>query len=236
MPKSLLAVDTATERCGVALIVDGRVQAALSLDHGETHSRFLLEAVDSILKLNRMAVSDIDAYAVTRGPGSFTGLRIGISTVKGLAFAAGKPILGISSLEALAHQAGGDAPLVCSMMDARRNEVYWRIYLRKEDVLTPVTDEQVGSVQRMVDRIDRPCIVIGNAAVLYAEKLSMISGLVLQWTPAIDNNIHPAMVGHLAWQRLQRGEQDDIENFVAVYLRMSDAEINKKIGSGSSRA
>ena len=212
----------------MALVVDGKVQAALSLDHGETHSRFLLEAVDSILKLNRMAVSDIDAYAVTRGPGSFTGLRIGISTVKGLAFAAGKPIVGISSLEALAHQAGGDAPLVCPMMDARRNEVYWRIYHRQDGLLITHMEEQVGPVEHMADRIDRPCVVIGNAATLYAEKLLQRTRQAIQWTPAIYNDIHPAMVAELAWRRWPWGQQDDEETLIPVYLRKSDAELNRK--------
>ena len=212
----------------MAIAVNGQVLAALSLDHGQTHSRFLMDAVDSLLKLSCMGVNDMDAFAVTRGPGSFTGLRIGISTVKGLAFAAGKPIIGVSSLEVLAHQAGGDASLVCPMMDARRNEVYWRIYDRQEGLLMPVTDERVGPVEHMARRIDRPCAVIGNAAALYAERLSKSTGQTIQWTPSIYNEIHPAMVAQLAWRRLQQGAQDDVETFAPVYLRKSDAEINKK--------
>ena len=137
-------------------------------------------------------------------------------------------IIGVSSLEVLAHQAGGDASLVCPMMDARRNEVYWRIYDRQEGLLMPVTDERVGPVEHMARRIDRPCAVIGNAAALYAERLSKSTGQTIQWTPSIYNEIHPAMVAQLAWRRLQQGALDDVETFAPVYLRKSDAEINKK--------
>jgi tRNA threonylcarbamoyladenosine biosynthesis protein TsaB len=224
----MLSVDTSTERCGVAIIVAGRVQAALSLNHGETHSRFLLDAIDSLLALSRMALDDIDAYAVTRGPGSFTGLRIGISTVKGLAFATGKPIVGVSSLEVLAGQAGEDADLVCTLMDARRNEVYWCIYRRQGGILRPVTDEQVGAVDDMIDRIDGPCIVIGQAAALYAEKIAKSAKHAVRWAPVICNDIHPSMVAELAWKRFQQGQWDDVETFVPVYLRKSDAEINRE--------
>jgi tRNA threonylcarbamoyladenosine biosynthesis protein TsaB len=227
MSAALLAVDTATESCGVAIMVDGRVRAALRLSHGQTHARFLMQAVDSALMLSRMTLSDIDVFAATRGPGSFTGLRIGISTVKGLAFGMGKPIVGVSSLEVLAHQAIGCAPLVCVMLDARRSEVYWCFYKQRHDFLSPITDEQVGPVKELLDRLDGPCVAIGNAALLYADQLHAKAGQAIQLAPAVCHEIQPDTVAQLAWHRFQQGSMEDPDGFVPVYLRKSDAQINR---------
>ncbi len=224
MSKKLLAVDTATEICGVAIIADGCIQAELSLYRGGTHTKHILTAIDAVLSLSGVGLFDIDAFAVTRGPGSFTGLRIGISTMKGLAFSTGKPIVGVSSLDLLAHQAGGESALVCPMIDARRNEIYWCVYRRKGDALTRLSGEHVGSIENLAGQIDGACMFIGNAAPLYASQLARLVKHAIQWPAAINNAIRPAVLAHLAWQRFQRGHVDDVETFVPVYIRKSDAE------------
>ena len=114
----LLALDTATETCGIALLVDGGIQAELNFFHGQTHAKHLMSGVEAVLELTGVPLNDIDGFAVTRGPGSFTGLRIGISTVKGLALAMGKPVVGISSLDVLARQADNSQEWICPMIDA----------------------------------------------------------------------------------------------------------------------
>jgi tRNA threonylcarbamoyladenosine biosynthesis protein TsaB len=224
MSNKLLAVDTATESCGVAMIADGRIRAEFNLNLGGTHTKHILTAIDAVLSLSGASIADIDVYAVTRGPGSFTGLRIGVSTMKGLAFATGKPIVGISSLEILAHQAGGDSALVCAMIDARRNEIYWRVYRRKGDILICCGDEQVGPVEDLAGQIDDRCMFIGNAALQYASRLPGLVKHEIQWPPAVDNAIRPAVLAQLAWQRFQQGQVDDVETLVPVYIRKSDAE------------
>jgi tRNA threonylcarbamoyladenosine biosynthesis protein TsaB len=224
MSKKLLTVDTATESCGVALIADGSIQAELSLNLGGTHTKHILKAIDAVLDLSGVSLFDIDAFAVTRGPGSFTGLRIGISTMKGLAFSTGKPIVGVSSLDVLAHQAGGKSALVCPMIDARRNEIYWCVYRRKGDALTRLGDEQVGPIDKLAGQIDDTCMFIGNAAPLHANQLARLVKHAIQWPAAFNNAIRPAILAHLAWQRFQHGHVDDVETFVPVYIRKSDAE------------
>jgi len=224
MSKKLLAVDTATESCGVAVISDGRIQAELSLNHGETHTRHILVAIDEALSLAGAALTEIDAFGVTRGPGSFTGLRIGISTMKGMAFATGKPIIGVSSLEVLAYQAQGDSRLVCPMIDARRNEIYWRIYRREVDTLSPQTSEHVGSVDQLAGQVDETCMFIGNIAPRYSSRLLQLVKPTCQWAPAGENAIRPAVLAQLAWQRFLSGRVDDVKTFVPVYIRKSDAE------------
>ena len=156
MPTCILAVDTATEICGVALAIDDQVKTELILSQSVTHTQSLMVAVESVLAMNHMDISAIDVYAVTRGPGSFTGLRIGISTVKGLALALAKPMVGISSLEVLANQAPGFSDLICPIMDARRNEVYWTLYRRTgADKISTAMGEQVGPVSAMAESIEK---------------------------------------------------------------------------------
>lgn len=227
MPSCMLAVDTATEICGVALVADGRVLSELILNRGETHTKSIMAAIDAILCINNMNATAVDAYAVTRGPGSFTGLRIGISTVKGLAMATGKPVVGVSSLEVLAHQASGQSPLVCPVMDARRNEVYWSLYERKGLQVSSITAEQVGPASELADRIDADCFFIGNAVPLYRSKINSQLKHPAQWANDETNGIRPAVMARLAWDRLQNGKIEPPQTLTPVYLRKSDAELQR---------
>lgn len=228
MPTSLLAVDTATEICGIALAIDGRVETELILDRGITHTQSVLSAIDAVLGIAGISTAEIDAYAVTRGPGSFTGLRIGISTVKGLALAAAKPLVGISSLEVLAHQASGRADLICPVMDARRREVYWTQYQRTADGLAAIREERVGPVTEMTASIEKECELIGNGVPTYRSELQAGLKFPVYLTDHEGNTLRPAVLARLAWQRLQIGETADIRTFAPVYLRKSDAELHRE--------
>lgn len=225
MSRRLLAVDTATQSCGVAILADGLLHTELILSHGGTHTKQVLAAVDAVLNLEGSTLAQIDAFAVTRGPGSFTGLRIGISTVKGLALATGKPIIGISSLDVLAHQAVGDAACVCPMIDARRNEIYWCVYRRAGDKLVASSEEQVGPVDKLARQIEGPCVFIGNAVPQYAVQLAELVNQAIQWNSEANHAIRPAVLARLAWQRFQKDDADDTGCFSPVYLRKSDAEM-----------
>ena len=124
----ILAVDTATTSCSVAIIDKKCVLAEITLLREETHSKHLMDMIHTAIGFSGLKLSDLDGFAVVRGPGSFTGLRIGITTVKGLAAGLKKPLVGISSLEALAMQASHSPYLICPLLDARRGEVYFSRY------------------------------------------------------------------------------------------------------------
>jgi len=228
MPTSLLAVDTATEICGVALAIDGQVKAELILNRGVTHTQSVLSTIDAALGMAGISAGQVDAYAVTRGPGSFTGLRIGISTVKGLALATGKPLLGISSLDVLAHQASGRADLICPVMDARRREVYWALYQRDTDGFTTIMEERVGPVAEMTAAIEKECEFIGNGVPPYRSELQSSLKHPSLWTDHEGNTLRPAVLARLAWQQLQDGKEGDIRTVAPVYLRKSDAELHRE--------
>lgn len=222
----ILAVDTATEICGVGLSTNGKLQVELSFSHGETHARHLMKGVRSVLDLAGMRLGDVDAFAVTRGPGSFTGLRIGISTVKGMAMAMGKPVASVSSLAVLAHQAGKSEELICPMLDARRREVYWAVYRWQDDTLVAVSSEQVGPPAHVGDHITGPCRFIGNGAQLYQKEVSKRLTHAACWLSGENAGIRIGWVARLARESLLAGISDDIRTFGPVYLRKSDAELN----------
>ncbi len=228
MPTRLLAVDTASEICGVALAVDGTVGCELIVNHGGTHTKTVMHAVEAVLKTTRLTIPEIDAYVVTQGPGSFTGLRIGISTVKGMASAMDKPMVGVSSLDVLAHQAPGDTPLVCSLMDARRNEVYWCLYRREAQGVIPLEQAQVGPAKKIARYIDSVCLMIGNGTHAYRHVLEPLLKDRARWIPENDNGLRPSMLARLGWEKFRQGDVEDVNIFSPVYLRKSDAELSHR--------
>jgi tRNA threonylcarbamoyladenosine biosynthesis protein TsaB len=227
----ILAVDTATEICGIGLSADGRSRMELILDQGMTHTKVLMEGIHALLALAETAPSDLDALAVTRGPGSFTGLRIGISAMKGMAHALGIPLLGVSSLEVLARQAPEGDTLVCPMIDARRREVYWSLYRRSEEGLKQVHPERVGPADDALDEVDAPCLFIGNGARLYTAMLKERRQDAVFMAEIALNIPRPALVASLAEKRMTAGQQEDILQFRPVYLRESDAELGRRNAS-----
>jgi len=125
----ILAVDTATKSCSVAIVEKESIIAETTLFIEQTHSKHLMKMIDTALNLSGLTVSELDGFAVTRGPGSFTGLRIGISSIKGFAMASGKPVVGVSSLDSLAMQCCFSPYLVSPLLDARKGEVYYALIL-----------------------------------------------------------------------------------------------------------
>jgi tRNA threonylcarbamoyladenosine biosynthesis protein TsaB len=223
----ILAIDTATPICGVALWVDGRTAVELVVDHGQTHARYLMEAVQAALKLGGILIDQVDGFAVTRGPGSFTGLRIGISTVKGMAMAAGKPVAGVSTLHALAVQAEWGGELVCPLIDARRGEVYWSMFRRNGVDLEILEPEQVGPLAHVLERIDRPCAFVGSGAHAY-RSLLLENPYTLLPLAQERHLLRPGGVAQLAGTRFPGGYTDDLSTLGPVYLRPSDAELNRR--------
>ena len=220
---NLLAFDTATESCSIALLTDGKVAAEVnSLDKG-THSTRLLPMIDSLLRGQGVRLSEVDGFGTTIGPGSFTGLRIGISTLKGLVAATGKPVAAISTLEALAHQCTVDTKLICPFMDARKKEVYYCFYSRTPDGLKALSPERNASPAVAVDRIDSACAFIGDGALAYREMIRSALGRNAFFAQDAENTIRAATVALLAHRRIIAGDTDDPFSLAPHYIRESDA-------------
>jgi len=223
----VLAIDTASRSCSVAVLDGNAVMAEINDVSGQTHSRHLMGMVDQAVSMSVGQMARIDGLAVTQGPGSFTGLRIGISTAKGLAEAAGKPLVGVSSLQALAWQVFPSDVMVIPMLDARRKEVYAARYIREGETFQMVGAEQARSPEAAVDGIDMPCLLVGDGAVAYADRLGMVLGGRMQLALPFQHMIRASTVAFLGREKLTEA-RDERMTLTPRYLRQSYAEESRR--------
>ena len=221
----VLAVDTATQSCSVAIVDDGQLLAEMTTAKNRTHSVQLMDIINKVCSVSELAVTDIDGFAVTVGPGSFTGLRIGISTIKGLAWSLNKPVVGISSLDALAWQCIPSNYLICPLLDARKNEVYYCRYHFLNDDLQKNAIEAVAGPIEAVRGIEEPCLLVGTGALLYQEKLSTELGELAFFASQNQHVLRASSVASLSIKRFDDQKTDDVELLVPHYIRKSDAEL-----------
>ncbi len=220
---NILAIDTASRTCGVAVCRDDRVMAEMIDGSGGTHSRHLMRLVDRVLAMSIGDLHAVDAIAVNRGPGSFTGVRIGISTAKGLAAAADKPLVGVSGLAALAWQLAPTERLICAMLDARRREVYCAHYRYQAQVLETVRPETVCAPEDAVRDLEQPCVLIGGGVRAYRSRLRECLGPDFLTAPRFQNAIRAAAIAWAARPYLSQGG-DEQQTLVPLYLRPSYAK------------
>lgn len=218
---NLLAVDTSTTSCSVALFRNDRLLAEELYTAGKTHSRHLVSMIHRLLERCACDPADIGGIAVTRGPGTFTGLRIGLSTVKGLAAATRAPVVGISSLAALAYPlALHDCPVV-AMIDARRGEVYYALY---RGFVQPVNRVSVGAPEKAAAALPENAILVGSGALLYRGVFKdRCPGI--RFADATQHVIRAASVGMLASVRFKKNDVDPVDALIPEYVRKSDAQV-----------
>ncbi|RLB77134.1 MAG: tRNA (adenosine(37)-N6)-threonylcarbamoyltransferase complex dimerization subunit type 1 TsaB [Deltaproteobacteria bacterium] len=222
----ILAVDTATKSCSVAVVNKRSLLAEMTTVRKQTHSRHLMKMIEKVIGLSGLALSELDGFAVTRGPGTFTGMRIGISSVKGLATATGKPVVGVSSLDALAMQASFFPYLICPFIDASRGEVYFSRYKFRNGHLEKEADEQVSSPEKAVFDLNETCLFIGDGALLYQKTILNKMDKSAFFASSFQNTLRASTVAYISMDRLKNDDTDDIGIFVPHYIRKSDAELN----------
>jgi len=199
--------------------------AELTVANGRTHSRYLMHIIDSVIELAQLEIEQLDGFAATIGPGSFTGLRIGISTIKGLAYALQKPVAGISSLDALAWQCSETPLLVCALIDARQKEVYSCRYRFIDQQMVKEAGEQVGSPVESVQGIHEPCVFVGNGATLYRDLITAELGDLAIFADNSRNFIRAATIAELGLSRIKQQPTADAKMLMPQYIRKSDAEL-----------
>mgnify|MGYP003288435146 CR=1 FL=1 len=221
----ILSIETGTDICSVALANDGELMALRESDEGRDHAKKVAVFVDELLKETGVQPDDLDAIAVGKGPGSYTGLRIGVSFAKGMCYALNIPLIAIGSLDALTEVAREDyeAGIIdvdeyewsqarfCPMVDARRMEVYTQMFDAKGKSLNEVKAEIVTEDSFADWRSERPFVIFGNGAAKCLEVLS----------DAILINVTPSARGlaALAHQRFEAGKTEDIAYFEPFYLK-----------------
>lgn len=222
----ILAVDTATKSCSVAIIDQNSLLVEMTLNREQTHSKHLMEMINRVINMSGLTVFQLDGFAVTKGPGTFTGLRIGISSIKGLAKASGKPVVGVSSLDALAMQASFSEHLICPLLDARKKEVYFSRYRYKDGILKKEIEEQVLSPEKSIHDLDEPCLFIGNGALFYQQLILARLGDSAYFAPPFQHTIRASTVAHLSRKSFKNNNFDDVDMLAPEYIRKSDAELS----------
>ncbi|MGD8991449.1 MAG: tRNA (adenosine(37)-N6)-threonylcarbamoyltransferase complex dimerization subunit type 1 TsaB [Desulfobacterales bacterium] len=222
----ILAVDTATNSCSVAVIDNLSVCAELTTHKKQTHSKHLMTSIDSVLKSANCGASGLDGFAVTVGPGSFTGLRIGIATIKGLASAVDKPVVGLSTLETLAWQCGAQTRLICPLLDARKAEVYAATYRFNNDCLIRETAACAVNPEAFVRGIREACVFIGPGAQLYQNKIQDALGDKAVFVPDDHHVIQASTVAFLSLKRFKTNDAVRVADLAPFYIRKSDAELS----------
>lgn len=227
---SILAIDTSTPSCSVALTKgvaeNGNVSGSLLLQ-GMTHSRQLLHSVDILMGELCVDWEDFSAIAVTLGPGSFTGLRIGVATAKGLAMAARLPLFGSSTLRCLAAGATPDeGDRICSILDARKKEVYAAFYRCKKNKIIKEGDHLVLPPAVLAEKLTGDELLVGDGAVSYRDIFIGIRGKQVRFAPAWLNRPSAQVLGFLAAEQFLAGERGKIGDCLPLYVRRSDAELN----------
>lgn len=220
----ILAMDSTAVAASVALLDNGAPLAAFHLNNGNTHSETLLPMAESVLRCTGKTVNDIDLFAVAAGPGSFTGVRIGVATVKGLAFGKGKPCVGVSTLEALAENLVPTGGLLCPVMNARRGQVYNALFRVENGALTRLCPDRALSVEELEAELltySEPVTLCGDGAEPVKNSFTKCDVALPPLTLIEQNAVSVALC---AARMAKEGRTCTDKELKPVYLRMPQAE------------
>jgi tRNA threonylcarbamoyladenosine biosynthesis protein TsaB len=219
----ILAFDTSCKSAAVALLDDDVILYDAIINVGLNHSEILLPAINDACRQSKVKIDDIDLFACTLGPGSFTGLRIGISTLKGLLLATGKPAAGVSSLAALAMNVNESESMVCPVIDAGRGQVYTACYSYNCDgSLKQISEEKVGDPHETLMDSDQDIILVGDGAMKYQTLLEKNMKRA-RTASSRQQHIKASTVGILGHRKYDCNELLDPPTFIPFYLRSADA-------------
>ena len=227
----LLAIESSGLVASAAVFADDTIVAEFTVNNKQTHSQTLLPMIDQVVTMSGIDLKEIDAIATTSGPGSFTGLRIGAATAKGLGLALHKPIVPITTLEALAFRLAGREGNICPMMDARRGQVYTGIYTFVNGEMQVIQEQCAISVEELAGRLKEECekygkkvVLLGDGVPVYREKVQEILQEQCEFAPASCNRQRAACVAVLGQSLAAAGKTVSSDDFAPEYLRMSQAE------------
>jgi len=235
----VLAIDSSGLTATVAVVEDAQTVAEYTINYKKTHSQTLLPMIDEVVKMTELDLNTIDAIAVAGGPGSFTGLRIGSATAKGLGFALNKPLIHVPTVDGLAYNVYGCEDIICPIMDARRNQVYTGIYTFSkkagtkegsnlvEPVFQVIKMQMAVSIEELAERLNRyrrPVVFLGDGVPVYENILAEKLTVPYSFAPAYMNRQRAAVVGTLGIQYYKAGKFETAEEHRPDYLRVSQAE------------
>ena len=222
----VLSIETSTMLGGVAVVDENAgLIAETRLNVKSTHSERLMSVIDSVLKESMMSLNDIDAFAVSIGPGSFTGLRIGLSTAKGLSYATGKPLITVPTLDAFAWNFPFSSCPVCIMLDARRNEVYTAVYRWQKNGFDRMMEELSVKPLDILEKLKGPVIFAGEGVHIYLELIKEVMKENAIIAPPDKMVPSPSNVAMLGMAKALQHDYTDASRVVPFYIRRSEAEV-----------
>ena len=207
----------------VAVVEDNHVLCELTLHVKETHSYQLMPAVDYVLKIVGLAPDQLDGFAVALGPGSFTGLRIGMSTAKGLAVAASKPLIGIRTLDAMAWSFPMCPHLICPIIDARMKEVYAAWFRAEAGIVSRRSEDMVLPISDLLKDVSEEALFFGSGVQRYHTEISEMMGHMAHFVSPEVMGARASVLGFLAVDKFNRGDLSDIDSLDPLYIRESQA-------------
>jgi tRNA threonylcarbamoyladenosine biosynthesis protein TsaB len=238
----VIGIDTASDTASVALVENGLLLSertdlrcestsnAIRRSSKNNHAETILPLIELLFESTKVSLQDITGFALSIGPGSFTGLRIGLSTVKGLVYGSQVPVVGMSTLFAHAARVTDYDGLICALLDARKNEVYAAVFRKTGDVINRVTQDTVASAANVIATVrvfqrGSPCLLVGDGAAAYKDLLLDSPGVRLLET--INYPTVAATVARLAEDRFRANRVDDLGTLTPAYIRPSEAEFKR---------
>ena len=223
-----LAIDTSTKTASVALLRYDSILAECLINVSINHSVTLLPMIENILSTACVKIGEVDLFALTVGPGSFTGLRISAGAVKGLALATGKPVVGVCTVDALALNLADSAIIICPMLDAGRREVYTALYRpRRSGIPEKITGERVVGPEEFLKEVDEDVIFLGDGSTKYAKLIREILPDKSYFASPQLQYVRAFAVGLLGMKKFRKGDTLDLITLTPQYLRLSEAEIKR---------
>jgi len=232
----VLALDTSAAAASAAVVKDGLLRGEITIRNGKTHSQKVIPMINQLLGMLDYKPKDLDLLAVANGPGSFTGLRIGVVTIKAMAYALNIPVAEVSTLMALAYTVNETEGLVCPIMDARNRQVYTGLYKISDDSVSVLEEDSgiaIDELMSVLKKYDLPVHFVGDAVPLYRDYITE-QGINARFAPDSIFTHRAASVAYLAWLMQKEGKVTDAFRAKANYLRKSQAERMKDLLSGSN--
>ncbi len=228
----VLGIDTSTKVATIAILDGERVIGEYSLSKDMSHSEKLMPMLKEVLDNIDMKMEEIDLYAVGLGPGSFTGLRIGLATIKSFAHLFNKPIIGVSTLEALAYNMYLNSSVIMPMLDARRDRVYTSLYRFKDDRIEEIEGSQILEINDIGKKLDKyeDIVVNGEGSIVYSNEIKEALGEKVKFASMGQNICRAVSICEIALEKYNEGKRDDLFTLIPDYIRPSQAEreLNQK--------
>lgn len=223
----IIAIDSSSMVATVAVTTDGILNAEYTINHKKTHSQTLLPMIDEICKMTELDISTVDAIAISGGPGSYTGLRIGSATAKGFGLALNKPIINIPTMDALAYNMFSSSYIVCPIMDARRGQVYTGIYRFKGTKMEVLKNQCIMMIDKLIyelDKIGMPVMFLGDGVDTQRNVIENIMATEYHFAPVSMNRQKASSVAALAELYYMEDRFEKARDHKPEYLRLSQAE------------